>query len=154
MPRIKPGASVWKARMLPLRYAPGGTIIYLASKSILYNCRALHYEFSDKKNFLCDICSKPFIDPSALSAHKKIHSTVRPFQCQECSRKFVTAAQLRVHMVRNEDHLNRFQSVILTFVPVLGYTHLYCFSCSFVFVMALAVLRGGAGGETSWVCQN
>ena len=63
--------------------------------------RALHFEYSDKKKFVCDVCSKDFKDPSALSAHKKIHSTVRPFQCKECGRKFVTAAQLRVHMVWN-----------------------------------------------------
>ena len=90
-----------------------------SASNLARHVRAVHFEHSDKATFPCTKyafekhlitmefsflfifgrCGKEFKDPSGLSAHAKIHSDVKDFQCKSCDKFFRTAAILRIHTV-------------------------------------------------------
>lgn len=67
------------------------------ASNVQRHIRAVHFEQSDKRCFTCPECKKEFKDPSALVAHRKIHTGHKPFECEHCHKRFLTAAQLKVH---------------------------------------------------------
>ena len=59
--------------------------------------RTAHFDYSDKKIYVCPDCGKTFKDPSARKHHLKIHMEVRPHPCDGCHKSFATKSQLESH---------------------------------------------------------
>ncbi len=51
----------------------------------------------ENSHLQCDVCEKPFKQPSALTVHKRIHSGERPHICDFCGKGFTQAGTLTVH---------------------------------------------------------
>ena len=60
--------------------------------------RTAHFDYSDKKIYVCPDCGKTFKDPSARKHHLKIHLEVRPHPCDGCDKSFATKSQLESHV--------------------------------------------------------
>ena len=49
-------------------------------------------------SFECVVCSKKFIDSTALTSHLCIHTGECPFECEVCSKKFRWSTNLTRHL--------------------------------------------------------
>lgn len=56
---------------------------------------------TDSKQFLCDICSKTFLDVTAFKYHMLKHDPEQHFQCDMCSKTWVTKPLLLKHIKRS-----------------------------------------------------
>jgi len=74
--------------------------------SRLRSPRSLKYHMiknhSPERQHTCDVCSAIFIEESALTRHKKIHTQDHPFKCETCSPSFRNTQALTRH--RNSTH--------------------------------------------------
>ena len=51
-------------------------------------------------HFQCEVCQKRFRSNSSLIQHRKIHLSVRPFNCIDCGKKFFQKGNLKLHSKR------------------------------------------------------
>lgn len=59
------------------------------------------YKHSDELHEQCPHCGKRFKDSTAVRAHTRIHSDLRPFSCRRCGKTFKTTECLWHHAHRN-----------------------------------------------------
>jgi len=80
----------------------------LHTREKLYLCGQCKKEFGSRKcwdehmnahgtKYKCTECGKCLQGKSQLTAHKRIHSGVKPFECNVCSKRFTTSGNLVVH---------------------------------------------------------
>lgn len=61
-----------------------------------------------RQSFVCDICSKTFVDSTRLKEHKWIHRDYRPHKCAECGHGFRHKSHLNAHMVKQHGQKKKF----------------------------------------------
>lgn len=84
-------------RSIPCRFCDKRLSSYTARK----NHEMKH---TGEKPYVCEICSRAFIQPSALKAHMRTHEvgdTKKKINCLHCHRSFTTAVGLRRHVLKH-----------------------------------------------------
>ncbi|ELU03123.1 hypothetical protein CAPTEDRAFT_34004, partial [Capitella teleta] len=66
------------------------------------------FKHSNELKEECRVCGKKFKDSTAVRAHERIHSDVRPYACRRCGKTFKTSECLWHHENRSKTCKKRF----------------------------------------------
>lgn len=70
----------------------------------------------EEKPYQCDLCYKAFVDKSALTTHKTIHTGEKPYGCDNCNKHFKTRSHLVNHQqIHTGDKPNQFEKCYKSF---------------------------------------
>ncbi|KAL6445191.1 hypothetical protein ACFW04_002224 [Cataglyphis niger] len=61
------------------------------------NVRCNELSGNNKKQYLCDVCSKTFVSKSGLRLHLKLHYGIKPHTCQYCDKSFAIPSYKKRH---------------------------------------------------------
>ncbi|XP_050466340.1 zinc finger protein 846-like isoform X2 [Cataglyphis hispanica] len=61
------------------------------------NVRCNELSGNNKKQYLCDVCSKTFVSKSGLRLHLKSHYGIKPYTCQYCDKSFAIPSYKKRH---------------------------------------------------------
>ncbi|XP_078525260.1 uncharacterized protein LOC144798321 [Lissotriton helveticus] len=71
------------------------------------NVKKHTHKHTGERPYLCPVCGKDFMDPSARRLHQKTHSSVPEYKCTKCEKEFYTGPSLKLHL-RSHDGLRPF----------------------------------------------